>query len=86
MPDGVPPEVIKSFEALFLEQLSLEALILRLHMMQTDYGTIHDFVYRMLGFTIKISWNFIYRFYIYSFCYINSFGLLNKQWFNGKWI
>ena len=54
MPDGVPPEVIKSFEALIPGTVILgAALILRLLMMQTDYGTIHDFVYRMLALPLK---------------------------------
>lgn len=54
MPDGVPPEVIKSFEALIPGTVILgAALLLRLLMMQTDYGTIHDFVYKMLALPLK---------------------------------
>ena len=54
MPDGVPPEVIKSFEALIPGTVILSlALLLRIAMMQTDYGTIHDFVYRILALPLK---------------------------------
>ncbi|MEG0561850.1 MAG: PTS transporter subunit EIIC, partial [Cetobacterium sp.] len=54
MPDGVPPEVIKSFEALIPGTVILSlALLLRLVMMNTEYGTIHDFIYKMLALPLR---------------------------------
>lgn len=54
MPDGVPPEVIKSFEALIPGTVILAtALLLRVGMEHTSYGTIHDFVYRMLALPLR---------------------------------
>jgi len=54
MPDGVPPEVIKSFEALIPGTFILSlALLLRITMMNTDYGTIHDFIYNILALPLK---------------------------------
>ena len=49
MPDGVPPEVIKSFEAL----IPGTVLLLRVGMEHTSYGTIHDFVYKMLALPLR---------------------------------
>ena len=54
MPDGVPPEVIKSFEALIPGTVILAtALLLRVGMEHTSYGTIHDFVYKMLALPLR---------------------------------
>ena len=54
MPEGVPPEVIRSFEALIPGAVILSsALILRIVMAQTSYGTIHDFVYNVLALPLK---------------------------------
>lgn len=54
MPDGVPPEVIKSFEALIPGTVILAtALLLRVGMENTSYGTIHDFVYKMLALPLR---------------------------------
>lgn len=54
MPDGVPPEVIRSFQALIPGAAVLTtALIVRVVMMNTDYGTIHDFVYKVLALPLK---------------------------------
>lgn len=54
MPDGVPPEVIKSFEALIPGTVILSlALLLRIGMMNTEYGTIHDFVYKVLAMPLR---------------------------------
>ena len=54
MPDGVPPEVIKSFEALIPGTVILAtALLLRIGMEHTSYGTIHDFVYKMLALPLR---------------------------------
>ncbi|WP_028855716.1 PTS sugar transporter subunit IIC [Psychrilyobacter atlanticus] len=54
MPDGVPPEVTKSFEALIPGTVILSlALLLRVTMMNTDYGTIHDFIYNILALPLK---------------------------------
>ena len=54
MPDGVPPEVIKSFEALIPGTVILAlALLLRIAMMSTEYGTIHDFVYKVLAMPLR---------------------------------
>lgn len=54
MPDGVPPEVIKSFEALIPGTVILAiALLLRMGMEHTSYGTIHDFVYKMLALPLR---------------------------------
>lgn len=54
MPDGVPPEVIKSFEALIPGTVILAtALLLRVGMEHTSYGTIHDFVYKMLVLPLR---------------------------------
>lgn len=54
MPDGVPPEVIKSFEALIPGTVILSlALLLRLVMMNTEYGTIHDFIYKILALPLR---------------------------------
>ena len=54
MPDGVPPEVIKSFEALIPGTVILSlALLLRIAMMNTEYGTIHDFVYKVLAMPLR---------------------------------
>lgn len=54
MPDGVPPEVIKSFEALIPGVVILSlALLLRITMMNTPYGTIHDFIYNILALPLK---------------------------------
>lgn len=54
MPDGVPPEVIKSFEALIPGTVILAtALLLRVGMKHTSYGTIHDFVYKMLALPLR---------------------------------
>ncbi|MGL5051879.1 MAG: PTS sugar transporter subunit IIC [Fusobacteriaceae bacterium] len=55
MPDGVPPEVIKSFEALIPGTVILSlALLLRIGMMNTEYGTIHDFVYKVLAMPLRV--------------------------------
>ena len=55
MPDGVPPEVIKSFEALIPGTVILTlALLLRIAMMNTEYGTIHDFVYKVLAMPLRV--------------------------------
>ena len=54
MPDGVPPEVIKSFEALIPGTVILAtALLLRVGMEHTSYGTIHDFVYKVLALPLR---------------------------------
>lgn len=54
MPDGVPPEVIKSFEALIPGTVILSlTLLLRIGMMNTEYGTIHDFVYKVLAMPLR---------------------------------
>lgn len=54
MPDGVPPEVIKSFEALIPGTVILAtALLLRVGIEHTSYGTIHDFVYKMLALPLR---------------------------------
>ena len=54
MPDGVPPEVIKSFEALIPGTVILATpLLLRVGMEHTSYGTIHDFVYKMLALPLR---------------------------------
>lgn len=54
MPDGVPPEVIKSFEALIPGTVILAtALLLKVGMEHTSYGTIHDFVYKMLALPLR---------------------------------
>ena len=54
MPDGVPPEVIKSFEALIPGTVILAtALLLRVGMEHTSYGTIHDFVYKILALPLR---------------------------------
>ena len=54
MPEGVPPEVIRSFEALIPGAVILTvALLLRLLMGQTAYGTIHDFIYTVLAVPLK---------------------------------
>jgi PTS system cellobiose-specific IIC component len=54
MPAGVPPEVIRSFEALIPGTVIIAgALVVRLIMMQTDFGTIHDFVYNTLALPLR---------------------------------
>lgn len=54
MPEGVPPEVIKSFEALIPGAVILTlALILRVVMAHTEFGTIHDFVYKIIAIPLK---------------------------------
>ena len=54
MPEGVPPEVIRSFEALIPGAAILSlALILRILMSYTSFGTIHDFVYTVLAVPLK---------------------------------
>lgn len=54
MPEGVPPEVIKSFEALIPGAVILTiALILRVAMAHTEFGTIHDFVYKIIAIPLK---------------------------------
>ncbi|MEI6856134.1 PTS transporter subunit EIIC [Psychrilyobacter sp.] len=54
MPDGVPPEVTKSFEALIPGTVILSlALLLRITMMNTHYGTIHDFIYNILALPLR---------------------------------
>ncbi len=54
MPEGVPPEVIRSFEALIPGAVILTvALLLRIFMGQTAYGTIHDFIYTVLAVPLK---------------------------------
>lgn len=54
MPEGVPPEVIRSFEALIPGAVILSlALILRVTMAHTAYGTIHDFIYTVLAVPLK---------------------------------
>ena len=54
MPEGVPPEVIRSFEALIPGAIILTlALLLRVGMAYTPFGTIHDFVYKVLAVPLK---------------------------------
>lgn len=54
MPEGVPPEVIRSFEALIPGAVILTlALLLRVGMEHTSFGTIHDFVYKVLAVPLK---------------------------------
>lgn len=54
MPEGVPPEVIRSFEALIPGAVILSlALLLRIGMAHTSYGTIHDFIYTVLAVPLK---------------------------------
>lgn len=54
MPDGVPPEVIRSFEALIPGTVILTvALLLRIAFMNTSYETIHNFLYTMLAIPLR---------------------------------
>ncbi|MDR2869691.1 MAG: PTS sugar transporter subunit IIC [Deferribacteraceae bacterium] len=54
MPAGVPPEVVRSFQALIPGTVILAvALIVKILMMQTEYGTIHDFVYNTLALPLR---------------------------------
>lgn len=54
MPAGVPSEVIKSFEALIPGTVILAiALLVRVAMTHTEYGTIHDFIYHILAVPLK---------------------------------
>lgn len=54
MPDGVPPEVIRSFEALIPGTVILTvALLLRIFFMNTSYETIHNFLYTMLAIPLR---------------------------------
>ena len=52
--EGVPTEVIRSFEALIPGAVILTlALLLRVGMEHTSFGTIHDFVYKVLAVPLK---------------------------------
>ena len=54
MPEGVPPEVIRSFEALIPGAVVLTlALIVRVLVAKTSFGTVHDFVYTVLALPLK---------------------------------
>lgn len=54
MPDGVPPEVVRSFEALIPGTVIITlALALRVFFMHTEYGTIHNFLYTMLAIPLR---------------------------------
>lgn len=54
MPEGVPPEVIRSFEALIPGAVILTlALIVRVLVAKTSFGTVHDFVYTVLALPLK---------------------------------
>ena len=89
MPDGVPPEVIKSFEALIPGTVILgAALLLRLLMMQTDYGTIHDFVYKMLALPLKsLGTSYIGSiFTVFAISILWSVGINSGSMVNGFWL
>ena len=54
MPDGVPPEVIRSFEALTPAAAILSlALLIRVLVSKTPFGTVHDFIYTVLALPLK---------------------------------
>ena len=54
MPEGVPPEVIRSFEALIPGTVILTvALVLRVIFMNTSFGTVHNFLYTMLAIPLR---------------------------------
>ena len=73
MPDGVPPEVIKSFEALIPGTVILAtALLLRVGMEHTSYGTIHDFVYKVLALPLRA----LGTSYIGSICTVFAISIL----------
>lgn len=54
MPNGVPPEVVRSFEALIPGTVILTlALLLRIAISKTSFGTVHDFIYTILALPLK---------------------------------
>ena len=86
MPDGVPPEVIKSFEALIPGTVILSlALILRILMMNTEYGTIHDFVYKVLAMPLRALGTSFFGslFTVFSISILWSVGINSGSMVNG---
>lgn len=86
MPDGVPPEVVRSFEALIPGTVILFlALGLRILMMNTEYGTIHDFVYKVLAMPLRaLGTSFIGSlFTVFSISMLWSVGINSGSMVNG---
>lgn len=54
MPEGIPPEVIKSFEALIPGAVVLIlAILIRVLMMKTSFGDIHSFIYEIVAIPVR---------------------------------
>lgn len=86
MPNGVPPEVMRSFESLIPGTMILTvALLVRTGMQHTEYGTIHDFIYNTLALPLRmLGTSFIGSlFTVFSISILWSVGINSGSMVNG---